>query len=323
MMTIKVVMIMMNYDGDGDNDGDDDELWRRWWWWWWWIRMAMVMTMVMVVMVMIMIAYVFHEDTTKKKTPAVHILPERTVVWCRMTVLSPSILFAPSTILAVLIDGRLKLRGDLGLNRCRLHRGGLRRRDVHGHGNTGPLGEAESNLRLVAVHLVPSPNLLVQLLHLLSLVLSLLLSSHGFLLGGVVAQDPVDGADTWHIGLVANVVRQQVVADLPRENTRIFVLVLQDFRHNFRSRDLRLAAANRPRPNWARLVISPEYFTDAAVRHEQLPRDFRRPNAAVRELNDAVSHVIGKRSAIHENASKLVYAARTYKHICEIIQWNP
>ena len=71
---------------------------------------------------------------------------------------------------------------------------------------------------------------------------------------------PVDGRDAWHVLLVADGVRQQPVADLPRKHGGVLALILADRVDHPRRRHLGLAAADHARLDRARLVV-PVYAT--------------------------------------------------------------
>lgn len=53
----------------------------------------------------------------------------------------------------------------------------------------------------------------------------------------LAAQDAADAADGGHVELVADAVRQQPVADLPREDTRVLLLQLADVSDHLETRE--------------------------------------------------------------------------------------
>ena len=65
---------------------------------------------------------------------------------------------------------------------------------------------------------------------------------------------PVDAGHTGHIILVAHVLRQQPVADLPRKHGGVLAFVLGDGVHDVRRGHLGLAAADDARLEAARLI---------------------------------------------------------------------
>lgn len=167
---------------------------------------------------------------------------------------------------------------------------------------------SETNLCLEPIHLRCVWHLLLQMLHVL---FDFLVRHALFFLRRRIAQNPVYRADAWHIAFVADSVTQQVVPDFPRENTRVFLLVCQNLRHHARSSDFWFTTPDGSGSDRACLVISAENFAYTAVGHEQLPRDLRWTDSAVCQLNNSVSHVVGQRSAIDKNTSKLVDSTRS------------
>ena len=125
----------------------------------------------------------------------------------------------------------------------------------------------------------------------------------------VVAQYPIYRADAGHVALLAHAVVEEVISDLPGEDARVLVLVLEDLLHHLRRRHLRLAAADRAGPHRARLVVPAEDFAHAAVGDEELARDLRRSYADVRQLDDPLPHIVRQRAAIHEDSSQLIHSA--------------
>ena len=75
------------------------------------------------------------------------------------------------------------------------------------------------------------------------------------------------GARTYagYVVVGAGPLRQQSVADLPREDRRTLPLVLSDFRDHLRSGDPGLAAAYRSRSYGASFIVSAQDFAHAAV----------------------------------------------------------
>ena len=75
-------------------------------------------------------------------------------------------------------------------------------------------------------------------------------------LGGEVAEDAVDGGDARYVVLVADVLVEQSVADLPREYRRAFSLVVGYFVYNVRRGYSGLAPADRSWLYRARFVVA-------------------------------------------------------------------
>ena len=71
----------------------------------------------------------------------------------------------------------------------------------------------------------------------------------------------------------------------------------------------RFQAAVRARFDGAGLVEASQYLADAAVRHEQLPRDVARSHSLVRHIDDARAHHVRQRAPVDEHAAQLVDAA--------------
>lgn len=72
------------------------------------------------------------------------------------------------------------------------------------------------------------------------------------------------------------------------------------------------AATNGARLNWARLCISREDLTNAAMWHEKLPRDVTWSHSHVRKLDNVSAHVIRKGPTIDENPTELVHTRLTW-----------
>lgn len=64
-----------------------------------------------------------------------------------------------------------------------------------------------------------------------------------------VAQDARDGADTGHVCLVADVLAQQTVPDLPRKDARVLLLQLANVVDHFGGGHTWLGTANGSRQN--------------------------------------------------------------------------
>lgn len=67
-----------------------------------------------------------------------------------------------------------------------------------------------------------------------------------------------------------------------------------------------LAASDGPRPNGARLLVPAKDFGNAAVGHSQLPGDDTRSDAVMSHLHDFMADMVGERSSVYENTTKLV-----------------
>lgn len=70
---------------------------------------------------------------------------------------------------------------------------------------------------------------------------------------------------TGYVVVGADPLRQESVADFPREDRRTLSLVLRDFGDHLRCGDPGFAASDRPRSYGASLIISAQYFAHAAV----------------------------------------------------------
>lgn len=125
--------------------------------------------------------------------------------------------------------------------------------------------------------------------------------------GDFVAQDATDGADGGHVEFVADAVRQQPVADLPRENSRVLGLQLADVADHSRGGDAGLAAPDGARQDRAGLVVARQNFGHAAVRNAQLPRNVARSDAQLGKFDDAQADGVGQWSPVHEHAAQLVH----------------
>ena len=108
----------------------------------------------------------------------------------------------------------------------------------------------------------------------------------------LVAQNPTDGADRRNVELVAHAVREQLVADLPREDARVFVLVHLDGLDDVGGRHARLAASDRARQDGARLVVSSQDLADAPVRHLAL-------HITIRRCHQHIVSILRKQSAFY------------------------
>lgn len=67
-----------------------------------------------------------------------------------------------------------------------------------------------------------------------------------------------------------------------------------------------LAASDGPRPDGAGLLVPAEDFGDATVRHPQLPGDDTRPDTVMSHLHDFMADMVGERSSVYEDTTKLV-----------------
>ena len=65
---------------------------------------------------------------------------------------------------------------------------------------------------------------------------------------------PVDAGNARHVVLIAHVLCQQPVANLPREHGGVLAFVFSDGVHHVRRRHFGLAAADDPRLEAARLI---------------------------------------------------------------------
>jgi len=99
----------------------------------------------------------------------------------------------------------------------------------------------------------------------------------------------VSGTHAWDVVLVTHGLREQSVADLPREDGRTLALVLGDLLHDLGRGDSRLTAADGAGPNRPRLVVAAEDLAHAAVGHLQDAGDVAGPGAAVGELDDTLT----------------------------------
>lgn len=125
----------------------------------------------------------------------------------------------------------------------------------------------------------------------------------------LIAQDAADGADRGHVVLVAHAVGQQAVADLPREDAGVSLLVIADVFDHGRRGDPGFAAADGSGQDGARFVVAGQDFADAAVRHPQLAADVAGPDAELSQLHDAQADGVGQRAPVDENAAQLVHLA--------------
>ena len=83
----------------------------------------------------------------------------------------------------------------------------------------------------------------------------------------LIAEDATDGTDRRNVELITHAVREQLVADLPREDARVFVLVHLDGFDDLGRRHARLTAADRSWKDGARLVVTGQDLAHAPVRH--------------------------------------------------------
>ena len=119
----------------------------------------------------------------------------------------------------------------------------------------------------------------------------------------------VSGTHTGDVVLVAHGLREQSVADLPREDGRTLALVLGNLLHDLGRGDSRLTAADGAGPDRARLVVAAEDLAHAAVRHLQDAGDVTGPGAAVCELHDPLTGRVRQRTAVDEHTAQLVDTA--------------
>ena len=76
---------------------------------------------------------------------------------------------------------------------------------------------------------------------------------------------------------------------------------------------LGFSSADRARFDGASLVEPCEYFGDAAVADEKLPRDVARPHAHQRQLHNPAAHVVRQRATVHEDAAELVDSSLAWR----------
>ena len=134
----------------------------------------------------------------------------------------------------------------------------------------------------------------------------------------LVPQDPAYRRDGRHVVLVAHAVREQPVADLPREDARVLVLEALDVVHDPGRGDAGLGAADGAGKDGAGLVVAGEDLGHAAVADAELPRYIAGPDAELGELYDPHAHGVRKRSAVHEHPSQLVhFAVLLGHHVCK------
>ena len=72
--------------------------------------------------------------------------------------------------------------------------------------------------------------------------------------------------------------------------------------------NLWFAASDSPGSNGTSLLIPAHDFGNAAVRHSELAGDDTRSDAVMGHLHNLVPNMVGKRSTVDENTTKLVHA---------------
>lgn len=134
-----------------------------------------------------------------------------------------------------------------------------------------------------------------------------------------IPNNPVDGAHTGNIVSCTNSFAEKPVSDLPSEHCWVRTLVFSNFINDGTCCYLRLASPDYSRLDGTGLVESAENLAHASVRNPQLTGNVTWPNSALSQLNNSRPNDIGKRSSIHEQASKLVYPAMSYEVVKELL----
>lgn len=119
----------------------------------------------------------------------------------------------------------------------------------------------------------------------------------------LVPQNPRDAWNWRDVVLVANAVGQESVADFPGEDPRVLEFELFDVLDDLGSGDARFAAPYCPWQNTSGLVVPCKNFAHAAVTNAELPRDIARPDAQLRQFDDAKPHRVRQWSTVHKNAA--------------------
>ena len=123
----------------------------------------------------------------------------------------------------------------------------------------------------------------------------------------LVAQNPRDARDGRHVVLVADAVGEQPVADLPGEDAGILELELLDVLDDLGRGDAGLATADRAGQDAAGLVEARQDLAHAAVADAELARYVAGSDAQPGQIDDARSHGVRQRSAVHKNTAELVH----------------
>lgn len=124
-----------------------------------------------------------------------------------------------------------------------------------------------------------------------------------------------DGTDAGHRAAVAHAFFQQLVTNLPAENTWILFLILFDPLLDLRSSNARFRAPDDSRSYTTGLLVALEDFTDASVRHPQLAADHTGSNPLRCQFNDFEPNMIWERSSIDKYPSQLVYSSLACKDV--------
>ena len=117
------------------------------------------------------------------------------------------------------------------------------------------------------------------------------------------SEHAADGADAGDSAPVADILLEQAVADLPREDAAVLFLVVLDAFLDLWRGDARLGAADDAGPDGAGLLVALQDLADAAVAHPQLPADHTGPDALSRHLHDLQADMVGQGTTIDENAT--------------------
>lgn len=102
----------------------------------------------------------------------------------------------------------------------------------------------------------------------------------------LVPQDSADGAHGRHVELVADSVRQELVADLPGEDARVALFVEFDVLHDVGSRHAWLGTTDRTGQYTSSLIIPREDLRDATMGDAQLSGDVTWPDTELGKFNN-------------------------------------
>lgn len=129
--------------------------------------------------------------------------------------------------------------------------------------------------------------------------------------GSFVPENSIDGTDAWSVFPITNAFLDEAIANLPRKDGGVLLLVLHNFGHNWRRGNLWLAPAYRSRTNRSCFVEPAQDFADAAVWHQKSPRNFARSDTTCGKLHDSMTNVIREGPTVHERSSELIYPTVT------------
>ena len=120
-----------------------------------------------------------------------------------------------------------------------------------------------------------------------------------------------DGAHARHVARLAHVLVDQASPYLVAQHVGTLGSVLVDLGLDLGRGGARLAAADRARPDAARLGVALQDLAHAAVRDAQLTRDDARSRALRGHLDDAHADARGQRTTVDEHAAQLVDSSLT------------